>query len=81
MDLDTILRMFRQENVDQDTETRMVVTRRHLLRGALKAVRRPDFCFRNTPMVAFRGEEASGHRGTLREFFRFSSLPQLSVAI
>ncbi|XP_042370041.1 G2/M phase-specific E3 ubiquitin-protein ligase-like [Plectropomus leopardus] len=74
LDLDSILRLFRQENMDRDVETHIQVRRRDLLRSALKVVRRPDFCFRTTPIVSFSGEETDGHDGPLREFFRLTLL-------
>ncbi|XP_028258998.1 uncharacterized protein LOC114434185 [Parambassis ranga] len=70
LDLDTILRLFRQENVDGDVERHIQVRRTDLLHGALKEVRRPGFCFMTTPLISFSGEETVGHKGPLREFFR-----------
>ncbi|KAK9519671.1 hypothetical protein VZT92_022383 [Zoarces viviparus] len=69
-DLDSILRLFRQENMDRDVESHIQVRRKDLLHSALKVVRRPDFCFKTTPIVSFRGEETDGHDGPLRDFFR-----------
>ncbi|XP_039983743.1 uncharacterized protein LOC120790376 isoform X2 [Xiphias gladius] len=74
LDLDTVLRLFRQENMDRDVETRIHVRRRDLLHSALKVVRRPGFCFRTTPVISFSGEETDGHEGPLREFFRLTLL-------
>uniref|UniRef100_A0A8P4GUY1 HECT domain-containing protein n=2 Tax=Dicentrarchus labrax TaxID=13489 RepID=A0A8P4GUY1_DICLA len=74
LDLDAILRLFRQENINGDVETDIHVRRRDVLHSALKAVRRPDFCFRTTPIVTFSGEETDGHEGPLREFFRLTLL-------
>ncbi|KAM7387705.1 hypothetical protein PAMP_023926 [Pampus punctatissimus] len=74
LDLDTILRLFRQENMDRDVETQVQVRRRDLLHSALREVRRPGFCFRTTPVISFSGEEADGHEGPLREFFRLALL-------
>nr|XP_046247374.1 uncharacterized protein LOC124060441 isoform X2 [Scatophagus argus] len=74
LDLDTILRLFREENTDRDAETHIHVRRRDLLDSALKEVRRPGFCFRTTPIVSFSGEETEGHEGPLREFFRLTLL-------
>ncbi|XP_018526424.1 uncharacterized protein LOC108879587 [Lates calcarifer] len=74
LDLDTVLRLFRQENMDRDVETHIQVRRRDLLRSALKVVRRPDFCFRKTPIISFSGEDTAGHEGPLREFFRLTLL-------
>ncbi|CAK6972814.1 uncharacterized protein LOC121900595 [Scomber scombrus] len=74
LDLDTILRRFRQENVDRDVETHIQVRRRDLLQSALKVVRRRGFCFRRTPVISFSEEEADGHEGPLREFFRLTLL-------
>ena len=68
--LDSILRLFRQDNVDRNVEAHIQVRRRDLLHSALKAVRRPGFCFRTTPIVSFSGEETDGNDGPLREFFR-----------
>ncbi|XP_044055490.1 uncharacterized protein LOC122877680 isoform X2 [Siniperca chuatsi] len=74
LDLDSILRLFRQENMNRDIETHIQVRRRDLLHSALKAVRRPGFCFRMTPIISFIGEETDGHEGPLREFFRLTLL-------
>ncbi|AWP10574.1 putative G2/M phase-specific E3 ubiquitin-protein ligase-like [Scophthalmus maximus] len=74
LDLDTVLRLFRQEKMDRDVETHVQVRRRDLLRGALKVVRRPGFSFSTTPVISFSGEEADGHEGPLREFFRLTLL-------
>ncbi|XP_055364606.1 uncharacterized protein LOC114853674 isoform X2 [Betta splendens] len=71
-DLETVLRLFRQQNVAQSAETQILVRRRNFLHGALKAVKRPDFCFRNTPVVAFRGE--GGGEASVRDFFRSTLL-------
>ncbi|XP_037627029.1 uncharacterized protein LOC119489002 isoform X1 [Sebastes umbrosus] len=73
LDLDSILRLFRQENLDRDVETHIQVRRRDLLHSTLKVVRRPGFCFRTTPIVSFSGE-TDGHNGPLREFFRLTLL-------
>ncbi|XP_075944560.1 uncharacterized protein LOC142946850 isoform X2 [Anarhichas minor] len=73
-DLDSILRLFRQENMDRDVESHIQVRRKDLLHSALKVVRRPDFCFKTTPIVSFSGEETDGHDGPLRDFFRLSLL-------
>ncbi|KAK2835161.1 hypothetical protein Q5P01_015645 [Channa striata] len=81
LDLDTILRRFRQENLDRDAEIHIQVRRRDLLRSALKAVRRPGFCFGKTPIVAFCGEETRGHEGPLREFFRLTLLELQQTSI
>lgn len=70
VDLDTILRAFRQENVDPRLKTHIQVRRTDLLHGALEVVRRPDFCFRATPVISFSGEEPDGHEAPVREFFR-----------
>uniref|UniRef100_A0A3B4UYK5 HECT domain-containing protein n=1 Tax=Seriola dumerili TaxID=41447 RepID=A0A3B4UYK5_SERDU len=74
LDLDTVLRLFRQENMNRDVETHVQVRRRDLLHSALKVVRRPGFCFRTTPIISFSGEETDGHEGPLREFFRLTLL-------
>ncbi|XP_034439600.1 uncharacterized protein LOC117760586 [Hippoglossus hippoglossus] len=74
LDLDTVLRLFRQENVNPDVETHIQVRRRELLCGAEKVVRSPGFCFRTTPIISFSGEETHGHEGSLREFFRLTLL-------
>ncbi|KAM3619724.1 uncharacterized protein V6R79_012667 [Siganus canaliculatus] len=68
LDLDTILRRFRQENVGQDAEIYVHVRRRDLLPGALRAIRRPDFCFRMKPIVFFSDEDAESCEGSV--FFR-----------
>lgn len=77
LDLETILSLFRQENLDRHVETRILVRRRDLLHSAVKVVRRPDFCFRKTPIISFSGEETSGNEGPLGEFFRFYYLPHI----
>ncbi|XP_029904634.1 G2/M phase-specific E3 ubiquitin-protein ligase-like [Myripristis murdjan] len=74
LDLATVLRLFRQENMDVDVQTHVHVRRRDLLHSALKVLRRPGFCFRTTPVISFSGEEADGHEGPLREFFRLALL-------
>ncbi|XP_040896369.1 G2/M phase-specific E3 ubiquitin-protein ligase-like [Toxotes jaculatrix] len=74
LDLDTVLRQFRQKNMDRDVKMHIQVWRRHLLNSAVKVVRRPGFCFRKTPIVSFSGEETDGHKGPLREFFRLTLL-------
>ncbi|XP_045906489.1 uncharacterized protein LOC123971612 isoform X1 [Micropterus dolomieu] len=74
LDLDSILRLFRQKNMDRGVETHIQVRRRDLLHSALKAVRRPGFCFRTPPIFSFSGEETDGHEGPLREFFRLTLL-------
>ncbi|KAE8293922.1 hypothetical protein D5F01_LYC06863 [Larimichthys crocea] len=68
LDLDIILRLFRQQNVDRDVETHICVRRGELLRSALKVVRRPDFCFKAKPIITFSEEETDGNEGPLREF-------------
>ncbi|XP_031138210.1 uncharacterized protein LOC116038146 [Sander lucioperca] len=70
LDLDSILKLFRQENMDRSEETHIQV---RLLHSALKMVRTPGFCFRATP-VSFSGEKADGYKGPLREFFRLTLL-------
>ncbi|CAI5637059.1 unnamed protein product [Oreochromis niloticus] len=72
---DTILRAFRQENVDPGLKTPIQVRRTDLLHDALEVLRRPDFCFRATPVISFSGEEPEGHKAPVREFFRSSSFP------
>ncbi|XP_058495271.1 uncharacterized protein LOC131466129 [Solea solea] len=74
LDLDTVLRLFRQENVDGDVETHVQVRRTELLHSALEWLRNPAFCFRATPIISFSGEETNGHEGPLREFFRLTLL-------
>ncbi|KAE8293909.1 hypothetical protein D5F01_LYC06850 [Larimichthys crocea] len=74
LDLDIILRLFRQQNVDRDVETHICVRRGELLRSALKVVRRPDFCFKAKPIITFSEEETDGNEGPLREFFRLTLL-------
>ncbi|KAA8589425.1 uncharacterized protein LOC116696218 [Etheostoma spectabile] len=69
LDLDSILKLFRQENMDRGEETHVQV---RLLHRALKMVRTPGFCFRMTPVVSFSGEKADGYKGPLREFFRLT---------
>lgn len=67
--LDGLLRLYRQENTHPDEEIHVRVKRGDLFHGALKAVARPSFCFRKTPIIFFRGEETDGN-GPIREFFR-----------
>nr|XP_033478032.1 uncharacterized protein LOC117254121 [Epinephelus lanceolatus] len=74
LNLDSILRLFRQENVDRDVETHIQVRGRDLLQSVMKVVRRPGFCFRWTPVVSFSGEDTDSHDGPLREFFRLTLL-------
>ncbi|KAF1385370.1 hypothetical protein PFLUV_G00107050 [Perca fluviatilis] len=71
LDLDSILKLFKQENMDRGEETHIQVG---LLHSALKMVRTPGFCFRTTPGVSFSGEKADGYEGPLREFFRLTLL-------
>ncbi|XP_078114540.1 uncharacterized protein LOC144523099 [Sander vitreus] len=71
LDLDSILKLFRQENMDRGEETHIQVG---LLHSALKMVKTPGFCFRTTPVVSFSGEKADGYKGPLREFFRLTLL-------
>ncbi|XP_034566721.1 uncharacterized protein LOC117831916 [Notolabrus celidotus] len=80
-DLETILRLFQQENVFRDVETHIQVRRGDLLNSTLESVRRPSFCFRTTPIISFTGEETDGQEGPLREFFRLTllELQQTSV--
>ncbi|XP_068581224.1 uncharacterized protein [Cebidichthys violaceus] len=73
-DLDSILRLFRRENVGRGVETHVQVRREDLLHSALEVVRRPDFCFQTTPIVSFSGEETDGRDGPLRDFFRLTLL-------
>nr|XP_008282516.1 PREDICTED: uncharacterized protein LOC103359089 [Stegastes partitus] len=72
LDVDTILKLFRQKNMHQDVQTRIEVRRRDVLHDALKVVRQPDFCFRTTPVISFRGEEANSREEHLNEFFRMA---------
>uniref|UniRef100_A0AAV2KTU4 HECT domain-containing protein n=1 Tax=Knipowitschia caucasica TaxID=637954 RepID=A0AAV2KTU4_KNICA len=51
-------------------EVPLLVRRSTALQSALRAVRRSNFCFRDTPLVSFSGEETEGHQGPQREFFR-----------
>ncbi|KAG7514182.1 hypothetical protein JOB18_027312 [Solea senegalensis] len=74
LDLDTVLRLYRQENVDGDVESHVQVRRTELLHSVLEWLRNPAFCFRATPIISFRGEETNGHEGPLREFFRLTLL-------
>ncbi|XP_010772876.1 uncharacterized protein isoform X2 [Notothenia coriiceps] len=74
LDLDALLRVFKQENMDGDVVTYIQVRRRDLLHSALKVVRRPGFCFSMTPIIAFSEEETDAHEGPLREFFSLTLL-------
>ncbi|KAK5906878.1 hypothetical protein CesoFtcFv8_004784 [Champsocephalus esox] len=74
LDLDAILRVFKQENMDGDVVTYIQVRRRNLLHSALKVVRRPGFCFSMTPIIAFSEEETDALEGPLREFFSLTLL-------
>lgn len=67
--LDSLLRLYRQENTHPDEEIHVRVKRGDRLHAALKAVTSPDFCFGKTPIVSFRGEEPDGNE-PIREFFR-----------
>lgn len=67
--LDSLLRLYRQKNTHPDEEIHVRVKRGDRLHGALKAVARPSFCFRKTPIISFRGEESDGNE-PIREFFR-----------
>lgn len=71
LDLNTILSLFRQDNVNRDVGTIIHVRRRDLLHSALTEVGRPGFCFRTTPIISFSGEETDGHERPLKEFFRW----------
>ncbi|KAK5869539.1 hypothetical protein PBY51_024247 [Eleginops maclovinus] len=81
LDLDTILRVFKQENMDGDLVTYIQVRRRDLLQSALKLVRRPGFCFSTIPIIAFSGEETDGHEGPLRDFFSLTLLELLRTSV
>ncbi|CAB1446676.1 unnamed protein product [Pleuronectes platessa] len=70
LDLDTVLRLFRQKNMNPDVETHIQVRRRELLCGAEEVVMSPRFSFRTTPIISFSGEEIQDHEEPLREFFR-----------
>lgn len=67
--LDSLLRLFRQENTDPDEKIYIRVKRDDLLHEALKVVAAPTFSFRKTPIVSFVGEETDSSE-PVREFFR-----------
>lgn len=68
--LDGLLRLYRQNNAHPQEELHICVKRCDLLQGALEAAVRPNFCFRKTPVISFRGEETDGSQ-PIREFFRY----------
>ncbi|XP_029684059.1 valacyclovir hydrolase [Takifugu rubripes] len=67
--LDSLLRLFRQENTDPDEKIYIRVKRDDLLHEVLKVVAAPTFSFRKTPIVSFVGEETDSSE-PVREFFR-----------
>ncbi|XP_023129690.2 uncharacterized protein LOC111570912 isoform X2 [Amphiprion ocellaris] len=74
LDVDTILKKFRQKNMHRAGEAHTQLRRRDVLHGALKEVRRPDFCFRTTPVISFSGEETTSRQQPLKECFRLALL-------
>ncbi|KAM4547894.1 uncharacterized protein PAE49_016380 [Odontesthes bonariensis] len=74
LNLDTILRLYRQVNMDRNVETHIQVMREDVLHSALKAVRRPGFCFTSTPIISFSEDETKSHEEPLCEFFRLTLL-------
>ncbi|CAG5863255.1 unnamed protein product, partial [Menidia menidia] len=74
LNLDTVLSLFRQENIDVVGKTHIQVTREDALHCALKAVRKPGFCYKSTPIISFSDDETSSHEEPLREFFRLTML-------
>jgi len=48
----------------------VVVNRRHVLRSAEAAIRRPQFSFDQPVKIVFAGEDAVDEGGPKREFFR-----------
>lgn len=67
--LDSLLRLYRQENTHPDEEIHICVEKGDRLHAALKVLARPNFCFRKAPIISFRGEEPDGNE-PIREFFR-----------
>ncbi|XP_012706538.2 G2/M phase-specific E3 ubiquitin-protein ligase [Fundulus heteroclitus] len=74
LNLDTILRLFRLEVPNGDTETHIKVSRDEILSGALKEVRKPGFCFRSKPVISFSEDEMGSHEDPTKEFFRLTLL-------
>ncbi|KAM6921960.1 G2/M phase-specific E3 ubiquitin-protein ligase-like [Xenentodon cancila] len=73
LNLDTLLSLYRQDNVNAGVQIHIWARRGDVLYSALKAVRRPGFCFRSTPVVSF-SEETKTHQESIGEFFRLSLL-------
>ncbi|XP_041862185.1 G2/M phase-specific E3 ubiquitin-protein ligase-like isoform X2 [Melanotaenia boesemani] len=74
LNLETILRLFREGNMDVDVETHIQVRREDVLHSALRAVRKPGFCFRSKPVVYFSEDKTNNHQEALGEFFRLTLL-------
>ncbi|RVE73637.1 hypothetical protein OJAV_G00033210 [Oryzias javanicus] len=73
LNLDTILKLYRQ-SMDRDVETPIQVRSGFALQSALKAVRRPGFSCRWTPVISFSEEWTDGLVDPIWEFFRLSLL-------
>ncbi|KAF6724319.1 G2/M phase-specific E3 ubiquitin-protein ligase [Oryzias melastigma] len=73
LNLDTILKLYRQ-SMDRDVETPVQVRSGFALQSALKAVRRPGFSCRWTPVISFSEEWTDGLVDPIWEFFRLSLL-------
>ncbi|XP_017294905.1 uncharacterized protein LOC108249798 isoform X2 [Kryptolebias marmoratus] len=74
LDLDTILRLFRVENVAEGVKTHITVRRKDVLCSVLKEVKKPGFCFRSAPIISFDEEEPGSSEEALGEFFRTTLL-------
>ncbi|XP_013885211.1 G2/M phase-specific E3 ubiquitin-protein ligase [Austrofundulus limnaeus] len=70
LDLDTILRLFRAENVTEDVETPITVRRVDVLGCVLKEVKKPEFCFSSTPVICFDEQDPDDSEEAHEEFFR-----------
>lgn len=71
LDLDTILRLFRAENLTKGVKPHIAVRRKDVLGCALKEVKKPGFCFSSKPIISFDEEEQHSPEEALKEFFRF----------
>uniref|UniRef100_A0A8C7YAX9 HECT domain-containing protein n=1 Tax=Oryzias sinensis TaxID=183150 RepID=A0A8C7YAX9_9TELE len=73
LNLDTILKLYRQSK-DKEVETRIQVRSGFALQSALKAMRKPGFSCRWTPVISFSEEWTDGLVDPIWEFFRLSLL-------
>ncbi|XP_062306776.1 uncharacterized protein LOC134011248 isoform X2 [Osmerus eperlanus] len=74
LEVDAILRLFREQNMTADVQTHFHVPRSAILSSAFAALKNPSFSFRTTPILHLVGEEDQGHDGSLGEFFRLALL-------